>query len=306
MSKKRKKALRPGKAASGKPRSDKNHLLKRPAFLAGSVLLLVVAVLCFVFLRADSGRRAIDSAFDYLIASAPLEPDVYMLAGLSALSLGDEKLQERVRQLPVKPEGAAWMREATLALAFEPRMTPLNKPRSSQQLVFSAVPVPLTPMTNEDLELLFWLVSLSLLCREATPEEIDKALSLASYSSHGYVLTHQLFALEAMVRLGCVSEQSVVTRISELASKVSAETFPQLLRYDLDYERVAMLVLAGYSEQLRTLVYDALIENQNADGSWAESEVIVNSYGAQKLSSEHATALALFALVGMYQARSGN
>jgi len=53
-------------------------------------------------------------------------------------------------------------------------------------------------------------------------------------------------------------------------------------------------------------VYDALIENQNADGSWAESEVIVNSYGAQKLSSEHATALALFALVGMYQARSGN
>lgn len=267
----------------------------------GVVLLLLASPLIY-----DAGFRwlaqpehAITKGFDYLLAQDALAPDTLMLLGQAALIHEEENIERKLDEIRVRGGGLEWMDQNTAALATDRRLLPPPSPPGGEPLSLAENMAAPIPITDFEFNSLFKVVGAALLCEEGRPGELAVGLARAKDPSHGYVLAHQLWAMETMYRRGCIDADTTVPVSRELAQALAAETGPQPLATDLHFERLAILSYAGAGGQLADTFIPLLLDAQNPDGSWGQDETLHHDYGTQNLTREHASALALYALAAM-------
>jgi hypothetical protein len=113
-----------------------------------------------------------------------------------------------------------------------------------------------------------------------------------------YKLTHQFWALWHLRRLWQeprVSDELLTT----LCRRIADEAAHDIRITDLSAERLAFLLLADHPEMVRRRWIERQIENQRADGGWADWWYTLGTslhYAGDPESNEHTTLLALLAL----------
>jgi hypothetical protein len=113
-----------------------------------------------------------------------------------------------------------------------------------------------------------------------------------------YQLTHQFWALWHLRRLW--QDRRVSDELlSTLCRRIADEAADDIRVTDLSAERLAFLLLADHPEMVRRRWIERQIENQRADGGWADWWYTLGTslhYAGDPESNEHTTLLALLAL----------
>ncbi|UCF32738.1 MAG: hypothetical protein JSV78_10430 [Phycisphaerales bacterium] len=113
-----------------------------------------------------------------------------------------------------------------------------------------------------------------------------------------YELTHQFWPLWHLRRLWQdprVSDELLTT----LCRRIADEAAHDIRITDLSTERLAFLLLADHPEMVRRRWIERQIDNQQADGGWADCWYTLGTslhYAGDPESNEHTTLLALLAL----------
>lgn len=267
----------------------------------GVFLLLLASPVIYdgAFRWLAQPESAIDKGFDYFLRQEALAADSFMLLGQAALIHDEKEVLRRLDDIRVPIGNREWMDRNTAELARDRRMLPPSTPPGGETVKLAPKMADPISMTQFEFTTIFTVVGAALLCEEGRREDLDGAIARASDPSHGYVLAHQLWAMETLRRRGCVEEETVLPISRKLVQALASETGAQPLATDLHFERLAMLSYAGAAGQLADTFIPLLLDAQNPDGSWGQDETLHHDYGTQNLTREHASALALYALAAM-------
>lgn len=264
-----------------------------------SLLLASPVIYDAAFRWLAQPESAIDKGFDYFLRQEVLAADSFMLLGQAALIHDEKEVLRRLDDIRVPIGNREWMDRNTAELARDRRILPPSTPPGGEMVKLAPKMANPIPITQFEFTTIFTVVGAALLCEEGRREELDGAIARTSEPSHGYVLAHQLWAMETLRRRGCVEEERALPISRKLVRALASETGAQPLATDLHFERLAILSYAGAAGQLADTFIPLLLDAQNSDGSWGQDEVLLHEYGTQRLNQEHATALALYALVAM-------
>lgn len=130
----------------------------------------------------------------------------------------------------------------------------------------------------------------ALYCEEEPDEEWQKILENQAFSElSGYDLTHLFLALLMAKENGCLAAEKIQPRMEASAAQIANEE--NLSKFgDLFAERAALLLRAGYKNEIKKEWIKKIIEKQNKSGSWNNSVL----FGMP--DDPHTTALATWAL----------
>ncbi len=161
-------------------------------------------------------------------------------------------------------------------------------------------PPPVGPKPWQDLKM---LMRQSLTCRQG--REPSQALQVFINEQHeGYVLTHQILAIQWARSLGCAVPTQWYARESALADRVLAELEADRAFSDLFAERVVVLGLVGKAGSLQGLWLEWLLQAQNPDGCWRSPQEKIRMHfrgytlvsDTEEISPTHTSSLAVCAL----------
>ena len=131
-------------------------------------------------------------------------------------------------------------------------------------------------------------------CAPERPKSIETLRNLVDAETHGYVLTHQAWALVVGVSRGCLDPEAVLARRDAMARRLLAELLASRGIDDLETERMAVLCLLGAGSWIPESLWERLLDGQQPSGSWGS--VPPAGTRTDSLREEHTVALAFFAL----------
>jgi hypothetical protein len=156
---------------------------------------------------------------------------------------------------------------------------------------------------REPMRTYLWLMRQSIACRGGeTPA--PQLLDFVRGDFEGYILTHQLLAMEWARSVGCSVPGDWPSRQQELVDRVLAELHEDDEYTDLFVERVAVVALSGDVRDVRREWIELILSAQQADGCWESPpfEFTIALYGrsitleGQDLKRTHASSLAVLLL----------
>ncbi len=137
----------------------------------------------------------------------------------------------------------------------------------------------------------------SVACRNGD-EPSSELQTFVSEKHEGYVLTHQILAVEWARYVGCSVPDEWYARESELIDYVRAELESDESFSDLFVERVAVVALAGKPSSLKGEWLERMLAAQSTDGCWRSRERVRIQFRGHSLLSttdyiplEHTTSL---------------
>lgn len=231
---------------------------------------------------------AIDAAVDCFAPREHLEPErLWFLL----------RAQERLQHPRLGP-----VLERLRTLSATDPMAVLVNPEAAPSDVWSQSRGPLAQL-REPLRTYLWLMSRSVACRGGeTPA--PELLDFVRGDFEGYVLTHQLLAMDWARSVGCSVPGEWPSRQQELVDRVLAELHEDDGYTDLFVERVTVVAFLGDVRDLRREWIELILDAQQADGCWESPpfEFTVSMHGrsitleGQDLKRTHASSLAVLLL----------
>ncbi len=212
-------------------------------------LALVLSACASAQVQPPNMRTRIDLAIERSVDCFALQPSMYsdqlwfLLRAQEHIDharLG--RVLERLRQRP-RPDG----------------MTALVNPNAAGAAPPVTGPVPWQELMS--------LMRQSIACRgNQTPSRELQAF--VNEQHEGYVLTHQILAMQWARSVGCRVPQTWSARESALAHRVLAELATDSVFNDLFVERVVSVGKAGHATLLHRRWLEWILEAQSPDGCW--------------------------------------
>ena len=257
------------------------------------VFSATLAVLCLApppTVAADPERiqQAVERAFGYF-ETQELRGDQAFFVSQAAVLLGGE-WPARARNLTPAPEIEHPVELALMQIQFLPVAGPEvgGEPFAGQEaLEFNPA------MTESQVESIFRFMHVALSCRIQTPGELVAFGSWVAQPGSGYVVAHQLAALEIAVNNGCGEGDPASIR-ERLASRMYRELLSQSAFNDLVAEQVAVLCMSGYGSHVPERYFKMLLEEQSPSGDWGLRQLDVGA--GVFFPPGHTAALALYGL----------
>jgi hypothetical protein len=158
--------------------------------------------------------------------------------------------------------------------------------------------------TDAEISAVFHVMTDALGCTQTTPDGGNDVLADVREAGHGYVLTHQLFALVLAANQRCLdgpAVESLRRTLAEATWREQAADGPRV--HDLAFERMAVLCYAQVCDWLEPSWIAAVIREQGPSGSWGERDLHVNRNASA--GESHTAALGFYVLAKTWSARHG-
>jgi len=156
--------------------------------------------------------------------------------------------------------------------------------------------------TDAEISAIFHVMAEALSCAQVGSPAATDVLADVREPRHGYLLTHQLFALVLAYNQRCVDGAAVEALRRALAEATWREQASDGARvHDLALERMAVLCYAQLCDWLDRAWIDAVIREQSPSGSWGVRDLHVNPNAS--VGEGHTAALGLYVLAKTWSAR---